>query len=233
VLNFLNLQKTLVHCRHGISRSGAVAVAVAMQLHQIDYAAALSLVRRARPSICPNSGFRLQLELWHRMNFKLQEADLRYNLFKLEHGLSSEPPSEASADSTLPTASGDLLVWGRSRSREGFRCAKCRAVLFYTAHVVPHSRERPVVWCDDDSELEYHDYRPSCGKGWFVLPLPWMGKGVRRLHCAKCAGKLGSCSLEGGVEEGGLSCPCGARAARGVWINSKKVDKFVLPGNNV
>jgi len=164
------------------------------------------------------------------MNFQLKEDDLRYNLFLMERGLNGLASEEESSQSTWPAIS-DPMTWGRAGSEAGYRCAKCRTVLFYTAHVVPHSRERPAVWWDEETELERPDYRPSCGRGLFVILLPWMEGGKGRLHCGKCEAKLGSVSLEGGGQEG-LSCPCGARAVRGVWVNSKKVDKFALPRYN-
>jgi hypothetical protein len=104
--SFSFVQKTLIHCRYGVSRSGAVAVAVAMHLHQADYATALTLVRAARPVIAPNSGFQRQLTLWHRMDFRLVVEDLHYQLFLMEHNESDELPGDV-----------DPLMWGRAVSQ--------------------------------------------------------------------------------------------------------------------
>ena len=153
---------------------------------------------------------------------QVMESDLRYNLFCMEHGtagLDEEPVS-------------DPLVWGRAKSRHGYRCAKCRALLLYAAHVVPHSRERPVAWWADDPEIKNSKYLTSCSHGLFVILLPWMGSVGGRLRCAGCDSKLGSMRLKGeeAAEGGGrVSCPCGASTPAGVWINVKKVDKFQLP----
>ncbi|KAH7679244.1 protein phosphatase slingshot protein [Dioscorea alata] len=52
----------LVHCFAGISRSATVVVAYLMKEHRMPLSQALELVRSKRPQICPNFGFRKQLE---------------------------------------------------------------------------------------------------------------------------------------------------------------------------
>ncbi|KAF2762132.1 phosphatases II [Pseudovirgaria hyperparasitica] len=54
----------LVHCRAGISRSGAVIVAYLMWSRGLTYAAALDLARESRDVITPNEGFVRQLRVW-------------------------------------------------------------------------------------------------------------------------------------------------------------------------
>jgi protein-tyrosine phosphatase len=54
----------LVHCVSGISRSGAIATAYAMNTHQLSYEEALSTLRQHRPMIHPNSGFQQQIKTY-------------------------------------------------------------------------------------------------------------------------------------------------------------------------
>ncbi|KAK4943563.1 hypothetical protein LTR10_016857 [Elasticomyces elasticus] len=61
----------LVHCRQGISRSGAIVVAYLMRNFQISYSAALSLARESRPIICPNQGFGTQLRAWEHCKYDI------------------------------------------------------------------------------------------------------------------------------------------------------------------
>ena len=67
--------KVLVHCVQGISRSGAVAVAVLMQNCSLDYESALAHVRTSRRVVAPNSGFADQLRLWATMGYSTLEFD--------------------------------------------------------------------------------------------------------------------------------------------------------------
>jgi hypothetical protein len=130
----------------------------------------------------------------------------------------------------------DPMAWGRTGSAHGFRCAKCRMVLAYAAHVVPHTQQRPLAWWDDggDESAMTSSGGNRCPSGLFVLQLPWMQVGDNnssgRLHCAGCDTKLGNIRLGkgDGAGESSLRCPCGASTSRGVWMNLKKVDKFIV-----
>ena len=52
----------LIHCISGVSRSGAIAVALLMKTCHLSYENALALARQGRPCISPNRGFRKQLK---------------------------------------------------------------------------------------------------------------------------------------------------------------------------
>lgn len=51
-----------VHCRAGISRSGAIVIAYLMQTRKINYNDALRIATSSRECICPNKGFETQLK---------------------------------------------------------------------------------------------------------------------------------------------------------------------------
>lgn len=63
--------KVLVHCTAGVSRSGAIAVAIVMYSKRISYDEALLLVKTKRPSIQPNPGFAVQLKTWWLNGMKI------------------------------------------------------------------------------------------------------------------------------------------------------------------
>lgn len=56
----------LVHCRAGVSRSASVVIAYVMQAEKMGWEAALNYVRERRPVVCPNVGFRTQLQTWEQ-----------------------------------------------------------------------------------------------------------------------------------------------------------------------
>lgn len=55
-------RSVLVHCRAGASRSATVVLAHLMTRHRLRLSEAESLAASRRPDVCPNSGFRRQLE---------------------------------------------------------------------------------------------------------------------------------------------------------------------------
>lgn len=63
--------RVLVHCLQGQSRSGAIIVAYLMRARSIEYDTALSLARKYRPMIDPNSGFGDQLRLWRQLQYSI------------------------------------------------------------------------------------------------------------------------------------------------------------------
>ncbi|XP_049976435.1 dual specificity protein phosphatase 19 isoform X2 [Alexandromys fortis] len=54
----------LVHCNAGVSRAAAIVIGFLMTFEEMEFTRALSLVKSARPSICPNSGFVEQLRAY-------------------------------------------------------------------------------------------------------------------------------------------------------------------------
>ncbi|KAM4859247.1 dual specificity protein phosphatase 19 isoform 2-T2 [Thomomys bottae] len=54
----------LVHCNAGVSRAATIVIGFLMHSEEISFTGAFSLVKNARPSICPNSGFMEQLRTY-------------------------------------------------------------------------------------------------------------------------------------------------------------------------
>jgi dual specificity phosphatase 12 len=87
--------KVLVHCIQGVSRSGAVIVALLMRSRSLNYESALALARKSRAVIAPNEGFADQLRLWQKMNYSISEADgvglrktkLQYEEWRIDRGI--------------------------------------------------------------------------------------------------------------------------------------------------
>lgn len=56
----------LVHCNAGVSRAAAIIIGFLMHSEEISFTSAFSLVKTARPSICPNAGFMEQLRAYQK-----------------------------------------------------------------------------------------------------------------------------------------------------------------------
>ncbi|XP_077603678.1 dual specificity protein phosphatase 19 isoform X1 [Crocuta crocuta] len=54
----------LVHCNAGVSRAAAIVIGFLMNSEEMSFTSAFSLVKNARPSICPNAGFMEQLRTY-------------------------------------------------------------------------------------------------------------------------------------------------------------------------
>ncbi|XP_075685662.1 dual specificity protein phosphatase 19 [Rhinoderma darwinii] len=51
----------LVHCNAGVSRAPAIIIGYLMYSEKLNFARAFSIVKNARPAVCPNPGFMEQL----------------------------------------------------------------------------------------------------------------------------------------------------------------------------
>ncbi|KAM6461715.1 dual specificity protein phosphatase 19 isoform 1-T1 [Liasis olivaceus] len=58
----------LVHCNAGVSRAAAIIIGFLMHSEGLNFAKAFSVVKNARPAICPNSGFMEQLQKYRQCN---------------------------------------------------------------------------------------------------------------------------------------------------------------------
>ncbi|KAG3274831.1 dual specificity protein phosphatase 19 [Ictidomys tridecemlineatus] len=75
----------LVHCNAGVSRAAAIVIGFLMNSEEISFTSAFALVKNARPSICPNSGFVEQLRTYQES----KESNKYDKIPQLESGNSS------------------------------------------------------------------------------------------------------------------------------------------------
>jgi len=91
-------RNVLVHCRQGVSRSGAVIIAYLMRMFSLEYDVALAIAQTSRSIIQPNSGFADQLRLWHQLDYRLftgltnacdglLETKSQYDMWKSARGI--------------------------------------------------------------------------------------------------------------------------------------------------
>ncbi|XP_054977548.1 dual specificity protein phosphatase 19 isoform X1 [Sorex araneus] len=76
----------LVHCNAGVSRAAAIVIGFLMESEEISFTSAFSLVKNARPSICPNAGFMEQLRAYQEG----KENNKCENIMELEGCSSSQ-----------------------------------------------------------------------------------------------------------------------------------------------
>ncbi|XP_056392085.1 dual specificity protein phosphatase 19 [Hyla sarda] len=64
----------LVHCNAGVSRAPAIIIGYLMYSEKLNFARAFSVVKNARPAVCPNSGFMEQLHKYQ--DHRRQQTDV-------------------------------------------------------------------------------------------------------------------------------------------------------------
>ena len=117
-----------------------------------------------------------------------------------------------------------------SRLQTLFKCKKCRSILAGSENVFPHWPQDKVTWSKLLQEMEepcQDKEKSQCKNGVFIEPLGWMNishsVSESRLHCAKCASKIGTFAWSEPVK-----CACGAAMAPGFLINLNRVDKCTM-----
>jgi dual specificity phosphatase 12 len=164
----------LVHCAAGVSRSATIVCAYLMMESnlcakkgiikgnlQCNIVVAVELLRAKRPCICPNQGFRQQLDLWYHMNFVLEGSSKYHRRFQLlkqaieyENTKILSTVTAKSADPDEYTTHSDVFV-----------CVSCSRKLFDTNCVIEH--EKGGLACSIGSENRFCD-------SYFVEPINWM-----------------------------------------------------------
>ena len=82
-INFIfGYDKVLVHCSAGASRSATIVIAYIMWSKRMPYEKALYFVSDKRYCVCPNLGFREQLQLFDKL---LKENNYNLNLIDFQN----------------------------------------------------------------------------------------------------------------------------------------------------
>jgi hypothetical protein len=94
---------------------------------------ALAKLRKARPCVCPNQGFRRQLDLWGEMQYSLDGKTKAHRLYNLQK-MAIEYETTRRIPTTIYVADDP-----QSDSEEVFACGSCRRKLFTSANIVEHN----------------------------------------------------------------------------------------------
>ena len=79
ILYIENSDKILVHCMAGVSRSATIVIAYLMWKTHSSFNDTYLFIKKRRPEIDPNNGFRKQLNIFHKL---LEDND--YDLNKID-----------------------------------------------------------------------------------------------------------------------------------------------------
>uniref|UniRef100_A0A0W0FZG5 protein-tyrosine-phosphatase n=1 Tax=Moniliophthora roreri TaxID=221103 RepID=A0A0W0FZG5_MONRR len=143
----------LVHCQAGISRSVAIVAAYLMYDRHLTPDEALDLIRKARPSVDPNPGFLLQLEIFHNASYKISGRDKNTRMWYLDRTVDEVLNGDGSIPSTdmfakfpqTPSASTPATPGGNRGPRRRIRCKMCRQELAAREHMLDHGQIGPAT----------------------------------------------------------------------------------------
>ncbi|KAG7554059.1 Transcription factor TFIIB cyclin-like domain [Arabidopsis suecica] len=220
----------LVHCFAGQSRSASMVIAYLMRTEKLSSEEALvSLRQRAQAS--PNPGFLKQLDLFERMNFKVDRSSPIYKYFRLK-ALGYLFSKDKKFDRLKLRA--DPGISNERSSRSTYECKKCKRVLLFQEQVIDHTRGEADSEFDDMFKNmigEVHknpgDHQNQC-TSIFVEPLNWMNSAMEndvsegKLSCPKCQAKVGSFDWSGSY------CSCGSKIVPAFQLQMNRVDVITV-----
>ncbi|KAG7549440.1 Dual specificity phosphatase catalytic domain [Arabidopsis thaliana x Arabidopsis arenosa] len=224
----------LVHCFAGQSRSASMVIAYLMRTEKLSREEALvSLRQRAQAS--PNPGFLKQLDLFERMNFKVDRSSPIYKHFRLK-ALGYLYSKDKKFDRFKLRA--DPGISNERSSRSTYECKKCKRVLLFQDQVIDHTPGEADSEFDDMFKNmigEVHknpgDHQNQC-TSIFVEPLNWMNSAMEndvsegKLLCSKCQAKVGSFDWSGSY------CSCGSKIVPAFQLQMNRVDVITVNDNN-
>ena len=166
-------ENTLVHCQQGISRSATIVTAYLMATNGWTTDRALSFLKSHRPQANPNFGFRNQLRLFERMNYRLDPNLKDFRLYMMNAIVFRNYTDQFHFDLIYYLKRLEELELATKLTRTiVFRCARCKKPLFYDLQVL----QAPGINHKDGSLLGQMFSTPkntTC-KYYLVEPTHWM-----------------------------------------------------------
>jgi len=182
-------KSVLVHCAAGISRSSSFVCAYLMKVDGLTFEEALEEVKKARPIVSPNLGFRKQLNLWYDMQFQLEGTTKAHAVYKMEMAA-----RKFIVTGTLDAA---VLHYAPDPVESYYMCDLCQRGLFGEDNLVPHEKGIGRWGFKEYSEIEL-----EC-TGHHIQVMAWMkgqieGSSGGQLQCPTptCNNVVGSFSWQ-------------------------------------
>ncbi|EFH59515.1 hypothetical protein ARALYDRAFT_898481 [Arabidopsis lyrata subsp. lyrata] len=220
----------LVHCFAGQSRSASMVIAYLMRTEKLSREEALASLRQSAQA-SPNLGFLKQLDLFERMNFKVDRSSAIYKYFRLKalgYLYSKDKKFDRLKLRADPDVSNDESSGGST-----YHCKKCRRILLFQEHVIDHTPGEADSEFDDMFKNmigDVHNKNPGDQNqctSIFVEPINWMNTvedvvSEGKLLCPTCKAKVGSFDWSGSY------CSCGSKIVPAFQLQMGRVDVITV-----
>ncbi|XP_010420309.1 PREDICTED: dual specificity protein phosphatase 12-like [Camelina sativa] len=219
----------LAHCFAGQSRSASMVIAYLMRMEKLSGKEALASLRQCAQAR-PNPGFLKQLDLFERMNFKVDRSSPIYKHFRLK-----DLGYLYSTDKKFHRLKlrADPETVSNESSGSTYHCKKCKRILLFQEQVIDHTPGEADSEFDDMFKNMIGEVRnknpgdPNQCTSMFVEPIEWMNTmedyvSEGKLLCPKCSAKVGSFDWSGSY------CSCGSKIVPAFQLQMSRVDVITV-----
>lgn len=230
----------------GVSRAATICIAYIMKKFKLSVEDATETVSDVRPDICPNPGFKRQLEQYYEnLHPELKkkapepvatpavetkkEEEIATNLAQ-----TSIAPSEPTTTPTDPISEVAQVAEEEKKDMKEvveektvYSCRMCRRPLFFAEDIMPHQvSKHDISYRKRDKGNAVSSDFVTCNSHFLQEPLQWMGvvdENEGKICCSKCQSRIGFWKWDG------QQCSCGTWVTPAIQIAKNRVDERVMP----
>ncbi|XP_010489973.1 PREDICTED: dual specificity protein phosphatase 12-like [Camelina sativa] len=206
-----------------------MVIAYLMRMEMLSGKEALASLRQCAQA-SPNPGFLKQLDLFERMNFKVDRSSPIYKHFRLK-ALGYLYSKDKKFDRLKLRADPEIM--SNESSGSTYHCKKCKRILFFQEQVIDHTPGEADSEFDDMFKNMIGEVRnknpgdPNQCTSIFVEPIVWMNTvedfvSEGKLLCPKCSAKVGSFDWSGSY------CSCGSKIVPAFQLQMSRVDVITV-----
>jgi hypothetical protein len=231
--------------RSGVSRSGTIACMWLMRHHCLPSRTAMERLCRARTCVCPNESFSAQLDLFERMNTRLDVHHVLYKQFQCErarliyidhdidkYGIDEKTRLRQEFRHTVTRA----YEYGTRTVTRRYRCRQCHIELFTDADLTMHWQGSGLYnWFRkyNYSNVDRLSSPVECEQGLFTVYLEWFMDQIdvsSNVHsgsivCRSCSSIVGHFNLNGS------KCTCQRWVEPAVYFYRQHIEHEIVKEN--